>query len=327
MRNFPKQRLSFNDKIKDDYKWCKTVIDNLLTNYSADRSIMNSPGSLYDKKLANYRLYNNILDQADFERECNPLGLEVGQFRDEIQPYNKTYNKIQVLLDEENKRPFKYKVIVTDPDSIRTKLAYRDGMFRNYVLSQVQNTLSQVGIQFDSEEALFDPSTLIDPSEVDKFMSTKFKSAQEIAGGKLLAFLEKKLNIRELKNDAFKHGLISGEEFVYISKRNNLPHIEVVNSLGLFYHKSAETKYIQDSLYAGYRTYMTSGDVLDNFGSFLSEDELSRIDLSRDSFGSHYGETLNSNMEYYHENSLFNNYYTRAHAESSYYSNQTISFD
>ena len=135
MRNFPKQRLSFNDKIKDDYKWCKTVIDNLLTNYSADRSIMNSPGSLYDKKLANYRLYNNILDQADFERECNPLGLEVGQFRDEIQPYNKTYNKIQVLLDEENKRPFKYKVIVTDPDSIRTKLAYRDGMFRNYVLS------------------------------------------------------------------------------------------------------------------------------------------------------------------------------------------------
>ena len=89
MRNFPKQRLSFNDKIKDDYKWCKTVIDNLLTNYSADRSIMNSPGSLYDKKLANYRLYNNILDQADFERECNPLGLEVGQFRDEIQPYIK----------------------------------------------------------------------------------------------------------------------------------------------------------------------------------------------------------------------------------------------
>jgi hypothetical protein len=75
----------------------------------------------YDKKLSNYRLYNNIIDQKEFEKECNPLGFEVGQFEDEIKPYNKAYNKIQVLLGEELKRPFSYRTIISNSDGINEK--------------------------------------------------------------------------------------------------------------------------------------------------------------------------------------------------------------
>lgn len=105
MKNFPKQRVSYTKKIENDYQWCRDTMDYLLLNFGVDKDVVNAYQSIYDKKLANYRLFNNQLDQADFERECNPLGLEIGQYKDEIQPYNKTYNKIQTLLEEEARMP------------------------------------------------------------------------------------------------------------------------------------------------------------------------------------------------------------------------------
>lgn len=55
------------------------MIDNLLLNYASMEGGVNTYQSEYNRKLANYQLYNNILNQKDFERECNPLGIEVGQ--------------------------------------------------------------------------------------------------------------------------------------------------------------------------------------------------------------------------------------------------------
>ena len=90
MKSFPKQRLSFKEKAKSSFKWAKETIDHLLLNFSLDTTAVNTYHTDYHRKLSNYQLYNNQLNQADFARECNPLGLDVGQFADEIQPYNKT---------------------------------------------------------------------------------------------------------------------------------------------------------------------------------------------------------------------------------------------
>lgn len=44
----------------------------------------------------------------------------------------------------------------------------------------------------------------------------------------------------------------------------------------MFYHKSPEVKFIQDRLYAGYKTYMTTADILDRFGMYLSDEDKDR---------------------------------------------------
>jgi hypothetical protein len=240
MRNFPRQRLTYKEKTKDDFKWAREVIDNLLLNYAMDRDVVNAYQSEYDRKLSNYQLFNNQLNQKDFERECNPLGLEVGHFKDEIQPYNKTYNKIQVLLGEELRRPFNYNVVLTNPDGVKSKLAMRDSLFRNYVHAKIQEVLTSLNI--NPEESLFDEASLVDPQDVDKYMSTHFLDAKEILGSKILLYLDRKLSLKDMKNDAFKHGLISGEELVYVGKRNGEPYVEVLNPLGVFFHKSPEIK-------------------------------------------------------------------------------------
>jgi len=94
--NFPKQRISYDEKIANDNAWGRRVIDLLiLTDNSNGASDLETR---YTRMLSSYQLYNNIINQADFEKDCNPLGIEVGQFQDEIKPYNKTPNKINALL-------------------------------------------------------------------------------------------------------------------------------------------------------------------------------------------------------------------------------------
>lgn len=266
MKNFQTQRLSYADKTKDNYQWCKDVADSLFIDYASNYD------NDYNRKLSNYQLYNNVLNQVDFEKECNPLGLSIGQFQDTIQPYNKTYNKIQVLLGEELRRPFNYKVVLINDDGIKSKLAHRDKLLKEYVMAKVNAVISQV-----YPEAK-DTSEVLPPEEIAKYMNTTYLDSREITASKLLNYLVRSLQIKDKKNDAFKHALLSGEEIVFVGMENGDPIVVPLNTLGTFYHKSPETKYIQDGLYAGYRTFLTSADVLDKFGQYLTEEDKKKID-------------------------------------------------
>lgn len=242
MHNFPKQRLPYSKKAENDFKWAKDVIDAILVGSPQQQDIVNNYNTDFGRKLSNYRLYNNQLDQKDFERECNPLGLAVGQFQDEIQPYNKTYNKIQVLLSDEAKRPFNFRTVLVNAEGIRSKLQYRDAMLRNYIYSQLQETIKSVSEMYAPDLLEQVTGEILPPEETQKFMKYSYRERREILGEKTLQYLQKSLDIKDLKNDAFKHGLISGEEIVYVGVSNGEPYIAPVNSLGAFYHKSAEVK-------------------------------------------------------------------------------------
>ena len=272
MNKLPLQRLSYAEKIKDDHQWAKDTMDAIIKDYGVVTDLPTSKGRA--TKLSNYQLYNNIINQADFEKECNPLGVQVGQFSDIIQPYNKTYNKIQVLLGEELRRKFDYKVVLTNDTGVRSKLFYRDHLLRNYVHQQL-NTILQ---EFNLQGLEVDEASLMDPADVSKFMATKYLDSKEIAANKILKYLTKKLNLKDLKNDGFKHGLIAGEEIVYVSKRNGEPYVSIVNPLGFFFHKSHEVKFVEDSAYAGHQTLMSLNDILDTFGSELSEEDKKRLE-------------------------------------------------
>lgn len=281
MKGFTKQRLSYDEKVANEFDWCKKTIDHLLINYSYAVTAVNRNSTDYLRMLSNYQLYNNQLNQADFERECNPLGLEIGQFKDAIQPYNKTYNKIQVLLGEELRRPFNYRVIMVNSDGIKSKLQYRDQLIREYVMAKIQEAIGDT----PPEESP------MDPAQVNEYFRTTYLDAREILSSKLLKYLEKKLDVLTLKNESFKHALLSGYEFVYVGDEGDEPTLTLLNPLGVFYHKAPETMYLQDGLFAGYRTYMTSADVIDRFGDYLSDDQKAQID-ERYTVGQHDFKTM-----------------------------------
>lgn len=315
MKTFPRQRLSYKEKSKENFRWAKDVIDSLLIGNVVDSSVITRYRSDYERMLSNYQLYNNQLNQKDFERECEPYGLEVGQYKDEVQPYNKTYNKIQVLLNDEMRRPFNYKAVLVNSEGIKSKLGYRDYLLRQFVNSKIQTTMQQMLPSFDPQ-IVDSTAPVMDPETIQRYMNTKYLEAREIAANKLLRYLSKYLRIPELKNDAFKHALIAGCEFLYVGVSNNEPIIDVLNPLGVFYHKSPEIKYIQDGLYAGYRTYMTSGDVLDKFGSELTKDEIMKIDASKSRGHDQYDHFRDT--PFYHDEYYVDEYYQYPNIEGSY---------
>lgn len=278
MKHFPNQLLSYAEKAKNDFKWAKDVMDALLINEAPASPSIQYSTSEYNRKLSNYQLYNNQINQQEFEDECNPLGLDVGQFKDSIKPYNKTYNKIQVLLGEELRRPFRYRPVLINANGVKSKLLHRDEMLRNYIRSKIQETIQEASSMYDPQLIQQDMETILNPEEIDRYINTKYLEGREILASKILQYFTKYLHIPEKKNEAFKHNLLSGDEIVWVDEVNGMPVLENINSLGFFCHRSAEVKPIEESLYAGSRSYKTSGDIITTYGAYLSDEDLKKID-------------------------------------------------
>ena len=310
---FPKQRLSYKQKSENDFEKVKQFINSIVRYHEEDfcltcdnKSNSNDTHSTnlqhrrLKNMLSNYRLYNNQLDQEDFKEYCDSLGVkkEIGAVTNDIKAYNKTYNKINVLLGEEYKRPDNQKIVLINAEGIKSKAEYKNKLYRDLINASLQQEILKVKQQFpeivpesyQSEEAYQQAiqeqeqqiqqmvDQVMDPEQIEKYMSETYLDAKEIMVGDLLNYLYYKENIKEKKNDGFKHGLISGEEHAWVGIVNGQPVVETVNPLKMFFHKSPEIKYIQDGLYAGYRTYMTIGDVLDKFSDDLTDDQKDLIE-------------------------------------------------
>lgn len=309
---FPKQRLSYSQKSENDFEKVRQFVNSIVRYHQEDFCLtcdehktghnddntyngMNWQHRRLKNMLSNYRLYNNQLDQQDFVEYCDSLGIkkEIGAITHDIKAYNKTYNKINVLLGEEYKRPDNQKVVLVNAEGIKSKAAYKDKLYREAINFALQQEILKVKKQFpeinpesyQSQEAYQQAmqeqeqqiqqmvDNVMNPEQIEKYMAETYLDAKEILAGDLLNYLYYKENIKEKKNDGFKHGNISGEEHVWIGIVNGEPVVEVLNPLKMFFHKSPEVKYIQDGLYAGYRTFMTIGDVLDKFCDDLTEDQ------------------------------------------------------
>lgn len=265
LHKFPKQRLSLKEKQEDDNQWAKDTIDFILQHGA---SPINKD---YSRKLSNYQLFNNIINQEDFARECNPLGIDANQLSTAIMPYNKTYNKIQVLLGEELKRRFRFKTILVNSEGIKSKLEAKNLMLKQILESKIQQVIQNLSTSQQQH-------TPLNMEDLDQYYNTSYQESREILMSKILKYLVQSLSIKEKMNDAFKHALLSGEEHVYVGLHNNSPVLDVLNPLGVFYHKSGDVKYIQDALFAGYKCYLTFAEVLDKYSQYLSKEDLDLLD-------------------------------------------------
>jgi hypothetical protein len=291
MYQLPNQRKSYKEKIANNYEFCKETIDAII---NSEMQLSND----YERKLANYMFFNNIINQADFERECNPYGLSIDQIQDIIKPYNKTYNKIQILLGEELKRPFVFKAVLTNPDAVRQKLEKKKDLLREYVTMVVKKELASSYPDLvdapEEEEAML-------PEQIEELFAYNFVEAKEVKCNQILNYYFKEKEIPLLKNEAFKHATIAGEEFVYVGLENNNPVIELCNPLSMFYQKGSNIKYVEDGEYAGYRVYMSNAEIVSKFGQLLQEDDLEKFN-NRSSPFKGVSKTMNYEHELYLDN-------------------------
>jgi hypothetical protein len=296
--NKPMQRLSTSQKTK---KW---KVDNV--NYlcsQADEYFDTARTRMYD----NYLMHNNVINQEDYQQYCDLLGLDVGKGKDYIQPFNKTYNKINVLEGEERKRPWRYTVHAINKEVTNEVIRQKERDLRKYLEFQFKKEFQMQqerhSIQMQAESEGLDPKEaekmiqeaekkfqqeeqmIMNPAQIkEKYRS--FQTSTEKKMHYILKHLQIQQKLRHKKNEGFFDACVAGLEAVRICLVNGEPTAEIVNPLGIAYHKSPEVQFIQDGEYVTYKREMTISDVLDIYGNDLKEKDVREL---QDYSGNVYG--------------------------------------
>lgn len=281
------QRKSYTEKTKGDNEWAKKQIDALISYGYRDTTASGrseaSYVSRYETLLRSYRLYNNKVDQSDFEREFNPFNINVGQKKDYVAPYNKAHNKINILVGELMGQPFTYRAYLVSEEGAKATLEIKNKLLDEYAKAEMEKQITLNYVKNDPEmtnekytsitQMLAEKyQNVMNPDQIEEYIAKEYLQPREKKANKILDRIMFEQSILDKKADSFKHGLLSDEEHAWVGELNGRLCIKILNPLGVFYHKSPDVKYIQNGDYAGYRTRMSVADILDTYKNLSKAD-------------------------------------------------------
>lgn len=292
------------EKYADDCKLAKKIMDEIIPTFTRSKDWVEE----FNNDLSSYKLYNNDISQEDFEQVCNPLGIDVGQYDEEVLPYNKTYTKIDVLLGEEYKRGTNFILALMNAKALEEKDEELKSLYLAYIQEIVEKNeriieAQQQGLPESEIQKIRDEVTQSKtPEDIEKI---SFMSEMEILGNHVLNYGMYKEDVRSIKNDAFKHALLSDKEFVYVGVNKGEPKIRLCNTLNTFYSKTPNIKYIQDGDYAGEISVMSAEKIIEQYGHVLSKEDLEKL---RKRVPGYSGKQYTGQLEYNVQDTITNQY-------------------
>lgn len=272
----PRQRIPFSQKNEE---WGRDTIDyyEILTGGSVD----GNRSSTYNKRI-NYDLFNGKFNKADLEYVCNPLGLKNQEFPATLQHYDITSPSLNLLIGEETKRPDNCIVISESSNDINRK--------QKVLKDKIVNTLQQHLL------AEIDPST-IDPNsppptfaEIVKYEKHNVSDMIESQANKMLKYVKKHLNTKEVFKKGWKDALIAGEEIYWTGVLNNEVSFRRCNPLNIIVVLDGDSDFIDDAQAVTEVRLMTISSIIDEFGDILKPAQVTMLEeltkRSNNGFGS-----------------------------------------
>lgn len=288
----PSERLSKSQKNKNKFAWYKEKADYLDSLHN--RNTFTKDGkSLLKKMQVNYDLFNNKLNLEDLDYVCNPYGGDKGELPASMTNKDIVSGKIKVVLGMEMKKPLEWNVIATNKEATTRKEQEEYGRLRDYVISQIVTPIrQQIEVQKQQELAgqeltpedeqrimqeIEQEMEAMTPEEVKLYMKRDHQDPSEVMTSQLLNYLMQKQDIPKKFNTAFKHGLLSAVQAVYVGVLNGEPRIWNVNSKRITYDDSPDLTEIESGQYVVCEYLMTPSEIISHFGSELDDDEIDRI--------------------------------------------------
>ena len=287
---FEQQRLSINQK---DEQWRKNMVDSICSR-------TDEFGDDWFRMWQNYRLKNNQIDQEEFREYCDTLGLDRGEGRKFVEPFNQTHLVIDVLKGEAESMPWNFNIVNVSPSATNEIIRDKDRELLNYIDSKLSMEIEKNKVaanirerlkaglitksEAQAEQSQIDEKhkkieeKLLTPEAIEKKYAS-YKTTKEKTMYKLLSSIIVNENVRWTKNQTFEDALIAGLEVVEVDvdASTGLPTVRQLNPLNIFYHKSSDTPFLHDCDYVGYKEEMTVSDVLDKFGNDLEDKDLDRL--------------------------------------------------
>lgn len=264
MNTLPKQKVSISKKNDTWRENCVNHYERLT--YTEQYSYR---ASNY-RKAINYDLYNGRFDAKDFEYVCNPLGLKGVEFPAQMQHYDIISPAINLLMGEEIKRPDNFKVISESSNVISEKERARKDMMMQSLQSMLQAQLDPESVDPNNP-----PPT---PEQIEEYMKYTYQDVREIIANRSLGYLKRFLNTRHIYNKGWKDALIAGEEIYHCGIINGDPSLRRCNTLDVTVILDNDSDFIDDAQAVIEVRRMTIGNILDEFGEFLTDNQITELE-------------------------------------------------
>ena len=229
-----------------------------------------------------YDLYNSIYNEKDLKYVTNPFKQQDG-FPAMAQDYNIIKPKIDLLLGEETKRPFNFKVVRTSEIATSELQEKAKQMLMDYIQATIMSKLGPEE-QARYQEAL-QSGEIMPPEQIQKYMSKDYKDIAEITAYHSLMYLKNKLNINHEFFKGWKDALVGGEEIYYIGIVNGEPCLERINPIYFDYDtETSDLEFIHEAQWCCYEMNMSVTELYDRLYDKMTEKQLNELlDMMSDS--------------------------------------------
>lgn len=271
MASIPKQKVSLSKKKADNFEYMHDTADAIIEQCSFE-------DMEYEKLLKCEKAYHGTLDDSDYTYITNPYNTDeraYQKFPAKIRNYNIIKPVIDLLLGEMRKRNIDYQVLATSSNAVNRK----DEEFAQVSLSILKqmyvNELNAQGMETGVETK--------EVPDLDTFMeewSIGYRDIRAIVGQEMLDIAYSDMELDEKFLDGFFDWLTFGRVTSYKGAHQNDPVYEIVPPYEIYYHKTPNTKYIEDCDWAVRRAQMSGHQLMDRFYDQL-QDRLDDLDGDR----------------------------------------------
>lgn len=265
----PAQKIPASKKTED---WKQQNVDYIIGHSTSSRN--GNSRSREEEMQTYYDLYNSIYNEKDLKYVTNPFKQDDG-FPATAQDYNIIKPKIDLLLGEETKRPFNFRVVRTSDIATSNLQDKAKQLLIDYVQASIMSKLGPEE-QARYQEAL-QSGEIMTPEQIQKYLTKDYKDIAEIAAQHSLNYLKQKLNVTHEFFKGWKDALIAGEEIYYVGVINGEPYVERVNPLSFSYEQSADLEFIHEASWCCRKMNMSATEIYDRFYDKMSEKQLNEL--------------------------------------------------
>lgn len=267
--NFPQQKLPLKKK---DEQWQHDCVNYIIGEGNVVSGGMQK--TRFSELQTYYDLYNSIFDEKDFKRITNPFKVSDG-FPATPQDFNIIRPKVDLLIGEETKRPFNFRVVRTSQEATSDLMDQEKEMLIQYMMSAIVGRMSPEEQQQFQQQ--LQSGEIMPPEEIGKYMRRDYKDVIENTAYHSLMYIREKCGIDNEFIKGWKDGLIAGQEVYYVGVQNGDPYMERVNPVYFSFDQSPDLEFIEDASWCCRKMRLPVAEVYDRYHDKLSEKDLDKL--------------------------------------------------
>lgn len=290
-----RERLTTKQRDAEDKKWYKDKLNALEVglesgtngfNFSVETSTSREMRILYD-------LFNNIINQKDFEYVTSPYGTEVGTLPADFSNKDILSNKIKAVIGMESRRHSAMRVVAVNEEATSRKEREEAERLKTFVSNSIMMPIEEAIRKRKAEESMgrkLSPEEQqkieqevqaelqsMTPPEIKKYMSRVHQDPAEILHSQLLSYLQASERTSFKFKKGLKHAAISAREIYWVGEVGRKPVVKVLNPINFECVGLGDKDFIEEAEAASYRFSVTPSELTMYFGEELSDAEIDNL--------------------------------------------------